>query len=151
MRDYFLKLLRHMAWADRRIESALQANRQDPGKTAEALRLYAHIVGAERIWLARLKGGDSFVNSLFPDWDIAACAAESQTALADYERYIRGVEDFGQMIAYRNSKGECLTSVEDILTHVFMHGSYHRGQINTRLRNAGIEPVPVDYIVYARS
>ena len=54
-------------------------------------------------------------------------------------------------ITYKNSAGEQYTStLEDILTHVFMHGSYHRGQIASLIRAAGDTPSPTDYIFFTR-
>jgi uncharacterized damage-inducible protein DinB len=55
------------------------------------------------------------------------------------------------MITYRNSAGEEFTSsLEDILTHVAMHGSYHRGQVAAWMRQSGETPTPTDYIAFAR-
>ncbi|PYO45862.1 MAG: hypothetical protein DMD72_14120, partial [Gemmatimonadetes bacterium] len=54
-------------------------------------------------------------------------------------------------ITYRNSAGDQFTStLEDILTHVMMHGSYHRGQVASLIRAAGDTPSPTDYIFFAR-
>ncbi|MFL5508025.1 MAG: DinB family protein, partial [Gemmatimonadaceae bacterium] len=52
---------------------------------------------------------------------------------------------------YKNSAGEQFTSsVENILTHVFMHGSYHRGQVASLVRAGGDTPSPTDYIFFTR-
>jgi len=148
MKDTFRNMLRHMAWADRRIGAALAAAAEAPEET---VKWYAHIVGAETNWLSRIEGGDSFVVPVFPDWDVAASRAASEETLAKYERMLESCDDFGRIAVYRTSTGaEFRTSVSDILTHVFLHGSHHRGQINARLRSAGLEPTPVDYILYAR-
>lgn len=54
-------------------------------------------------------------------------------------------------ISYRNSAGASFTStLEEILLHVALHGSYHRGQIAMILRNAGETPAPTDFIAFAR-
>lgn len=54
-------------------------------------------------------------------------------------------------IGYTNTAGVSFVStLEDILAHVVLHGSYHRGQIATALREAGQAPVSTDYIVFAR-
>jgi uncharacterized damage-inducible protein DinB len=56
-----------------------------------------------------------------------------------------------QSVHYRNSAGrEFDSTIGDILMHVAMHGSYHRGQIAREMRSAGREPVYTDYIGYAR-
>ena len=36
--------------------------------------------------------------------------------------------------------------VRDILTHVFMHSAYHRGQIASDMRQAGFVPAYTDFI-----
>ncbi|HZG83342.1 DinB family protein [Paenibacillus sp.] len=148
MTTTFESMLQHMAWADRKIGKALAEAENPP---AEAVRWYAHIVTAEMNWLSRLTGGDSFVAPLFPEWDVATAVAQSEETLPKYEAFLACVDDFSRMVEYKNSAGEPFrTSVNDILTHVFLHGSYHRGQINARLRTAGLEPTPVDYIVFVR-
>jgi uncharacterized damage-inducible protein DinB len=54
-------------------------------------------------------------------------------------------------MTYRNSKGlEFTNSVGDTLTHVWLHGSYHRGQIAQAIRRAGHEPVNTDFITFVR-
>ena len=59
--------------------------------------------------------------------------------------------DLDKLIFYTNSKGtEFKNSVRDILTHIALHGQYHRGQINSRLRADGIEPVNIDFITFVR-
>lgn len=55
-------------------------------------------------------------------------------------------------VEYHTSNGATFrNSVADILTHVALHGSYHRGQIALVTREAGPTPVPTDYIVRART
>jgi uncharacterized damage-inducible protein DinB len=40
--------------------------------------------------------------------------------------------------------------VKDILTHVGLHGVYHRGQIALLARQGGGTAVATDYIIYTR-
>lgn len=72
----------------------------------------------------------------------------------NFSAYLATLEDDGSLekaIAYKNQTGAAYsTSVRDILTHVALHGQYHRGQINAMLRAAGAEPINVDYITYVR-
>ena len=56
-----------------------------------------------------------------------------------------------QRVRYRNSAGNDFeNSVGEILTHVALHGHYHRGQIARAMRAAGREPVYTDYIGFVR-
>jgi uncharacterized damage-inducible protein DinB len=56
-------------------------------------------------------------------------------------------EGAARAVSYVNSKGEPWTSTAgDILLHVALHSSYHRGQIAMALRDGGEEPPYTDYI-----
>jgi uncharacterized damage-inducible protein DinB len=57
------------------------------------------------------------------------------------------------LYAYKNMKGDPFQDkVEDTLFHVVNHSAYHRGQITTMLREAGVEKVAsTDLIHYLRT
>lgn len=58
---------------------------------------------------------------------------------------------FDQEYEYKNLKGKIFTNtLRDILFHVINHSTYHRGQIATRMRETGIEPLITDFISYKR-
>jgi len=62
-----------------------------------------------------------------------------------------GSSDVARAIDYRNSAGQAFRStVEDILLHVALHGTYHRGQIALVIRGGGGEPASTDYIAFIR-
>ena len=44
-----------------------------------------------------------------------------------------------------------VVAVIAVLTHVALHGSYHRGQIAALIRSGGDEPINTDYIMWLRS
>jgi uncharacterized damage-inducible protein DinB len=47
---------------------------------------------------------------------------------------------------YQTTQGEIVTGMlGDFLFHVVDHGSYHRGQLNTMIKQAGGTPVTVGY------
>ena len=138
------RLLEHDGWAN---AAALASLRTGPAP-AKARAWMAHIVGAERLWLARLREEPSAM-AVWPDLDLEACAAELIELQGDWMRFLEelGAGGLQESVAYRNSRGEFWTSaVEDILTHVALHASYHRGQIAAAIREAGGEPAYTDYI-----
>lgn len=59
---------------------------------------------------------------------------------------------FGEKVPYKNSRGESFSQpLQDILLHLFNHGTYHRGQLVTLLRQAGVAKIPsTDFIVFTR-
>lgn len=143
------KLFDHLEWADARAASALRAAAAPPARARE---LYAHILGSEQTWISRIEGRPATI-AIWPtltDEEMVRIASEN---IAGFRRILDGATDvdLARVVAYRTSAGHPYEStVEDILLHVALHGSYHRGQIATLLRQGGSEPVATDYIVFSR-
>ena len=147
----FPRLFAHMAWADRRLLRLLRDAPAAP--TPAVLRLLAHVVGAERIWLLRLRGEDSAPQPVWPELALEEMEALAEANAAGYARLVAGLDGRApdEQVAYRNTQGtEFRTRVADVLLHVALHGSYHRGQIAAAVRAAGVEPASTDYIVFVR-
>ena len=145
---WYERLLRYDAWANGETVRALGAG----AAPAKALRWMAHIVGAGELWLARLREEPASM-AVWPDLDLDGCAAGVARLAERWPRYLAtvGLEDLSEGVGYRNSLGEYWTStVADILTHVALHGSYHRAQIAAAVRESGGEPAYTDFIHAAR-
>ena len=149
MIGYLKKLVEHMAWAD---EAALAALRDAPGSDARGLVFYGHVLGAEATWLARILGRPSDV-AIWPTLSLDEAEALAARNAADFRALIAplSADDLAREIQYRNSAGrEFRSTLEDILLHVALHGSYHRGQVSLVVRGGGGEPVATDYIAFVR-
>jgi uncharacterized damage-inducible protein DinB len=150
MKEHFLRLFHHADWANRRVLALLQNLSAPPEK---ARRVFAHLLAAEQVWLTRLRGADSSHLEIWPDHSLEKCAVQVEVNAAEYRRYLEALTDdrLNLTSTYRNSKGtEFSNSVSDTLTHVSMHGAYHRGQIAQTIRGAGHEPVNTDFITFVR-
>jgi uncharacterized damage-inducible protein DinB len=144
------RLIRYDDWANRETLASLRAAREAPAK---ALKVFAHVLGAERLWLDRLKSGRPSV-AVWPEFSLDRCQAESTELERRWQDYLDDLspEEFEREIAYVNSKGERWSStVSDVLNHVLLHSAYHRGQIAAELRAAGAEPASTDFIHAART
>ncbi|WP_134703470.1 DinB family protein [Ammoniphilus sp. YIM 78166] len=144
------KMYEHLTWSNHRILQALQ---QESQLNLEVLRLFSHILQAEQVWIARIKGKDSSRLPIWSDSNLAHCEQLIEQNQKDLQNILAGITEvsLARLIPYKNSKGsEFSTSLEDILVHVALHGQYHRGQINSKLRLAGLEPVNTDYITFVR-
>lgn len=139
-----------MRWADAIVAESLLV---DPTPDPEAVRLFAHIASVEHLWLARIESRTPD-HPVWPEAMTPSDAAALAARHADlYSRLVEGAspERLARIVAYRNSAGRDFRSrVSDIVTHVAMHGSYHRGQIARRLRSVGREPPYTDFIQYTR-
>jgi uncharacterized damage-inducible protein DinB len=144
------RLWEHAAWADAELLAAIETRPSDA--PAEVLREYAHVLGAEEVWLARLERRSSRT-PVWPELTLREIGALAPEVRAGYARYLAGLEEgeLSQGVEYTNSAGRAFTTaVADILLQVVLHGQYHRGKINLLLRQAGLTPAPVDFISYVR-
>jgi uncharacterized damage-inducible protein DinB len=149
MRQYLLRLFEHMGWADARTVTAVRG----AGGVSEPARAeLAHILGAEHVWLARLEGRAAKV-AVWPELSVDECETLARDTLAGFRAYVERLDEdaLERTVHYRNSAGaEFDTRISDILLHVALHGSYHRGKVAAALRGAGAEPTATDYIGFAR-
>ena len=150
MKAHIERMVQAMAWADQQVLAAL---RDCPAALAEALPLFAHVVSAEHIWLTRLQRQEAR-HPVWPQLTLGECEGLAAENAAGYAALLGGLRDadLGMAIHYRNTKGqEFTTSVLDILTHVVIHGAYHRGQIAKAFGRAGAPAVNTDFITFVRS
>jgi uncharacterized damage-inducible protein DinB len=97
-----------------------------------------HIADAEYIWHCRLKN--------LPFDKIPSKEGLGIESLAELDRkvidFIGSKEDayFGESTEYKTMKGDAFKNKNfSILTHLFNHGTFHRGQVVTMMRNGGFE------------
>jgi uncharacterized damage-inducible protein DinB len=145
-------LFDHLVWADERAREAIESIGAERPERSEATRLYAHLAAAEHLWLTRLEGRPA-EHAVWPDLSLEAAAALAVESHAGLKAIAAGdASALTRTVDYRTSAGEDFSNtVADILTHVSMHGSYHRGQIALLARQGGGVPVMTDYIVYMRT
>jgi len=131
-------------WANREVVGTMQST----GADERSLALLAHILSAERLWLERIKQ-QTQSSPVWPKASLENCAAQIEEMGRLWREYLSGIaeEELGQAISYRSSKGELWTSsVGDILTHIVLHSTYHRGQIASHMRVGGKTPAYTDFI-----
>lgn len=143
------RLLRHLLWADERTARSLASL---PTPDADLTKRYAHILGAEAVWLKRIAGTPATVPP-WPELDVAGCAALASRN----HTWIRALIDeltpeaLARVVRYTNTKGASFANtVEEILHHVVMHGMYHRGQVALGVRQGGGTPFATDFIAFMR-
>lgn len=147
--DGLRRLARYDAWANRLLAAALRDAHERP------LRLLAHTAESELVWLRRIEGTRSVSRTaeLWPAVDAAGCRALVERAADALGAFVTDLTEDGLQAeaVYRNSKGvEYRTPVHDVLTHLFLHSHYHRGQAAAALRALDAEPPWTDFIAFAR-
>lgn len=120
----------------------------------ESLELFAHMMSARSFWLHRLGVTELGPKDLFPNRvtleELSEMAADTHAAWTDYLERMND-EEIARVVEYKSTEGPVYNNtVEDILTQLFHHSAYHRGQIASRLKALGGDPEPTDFIFWAR-
>lgn len=118
-----------------------------------AVYLMGHIVAARRMWLFRF-GVIKEKAELFPQEtgfaELQLQLSEMETLWAQYLGQLDDVE-LARVFEYESYEGARFrNTIEDILTQLFGHSWYHRGQIAMLLRSIGAEPAVTDFVFWAR-
>jgi uncharacterized damage-inducible protein DinB len=139
--------LQFNVWANQKIVDML-ANVDESALEKEVISSFPtikitllHIWDAQLLWLTRMKGG------LTPIWpstefkggkkELLEGLVQSAKDLADYIA-TRDQAFLDSSLTYKNMKLiEYTNGVEEILFHVVNHGTFHRGQFFTMMRELG--------------
>ena len=155
-----LTLYEYNAWADRRALQAAGALSKEQfvkplGSSFSSVKdTLAHIFGAEWIWLERFEGRSP---SSFPDTtgldDIEKLKARWNEFEPGLLNFARGVtqDRLDRVMEYKTMKfGVYRNPLWQSMLHLVNHGTYHRGQITTMLRQLGAQPILTDLMHYYR-
>jgi uncharacterized damage-inducible protein DinB len=141
----FRKWFAYEDWANREVLRSLRACATVPPR---ALAVLAHIVGVQRLYLGRLEQ-DGLPVVVWPMFTLDQCQAGMDELGPRWRDYLGRLspDDLDRAVPYTNSLGESWqNSVRDMLAHVVLHGSYHRGQIATLLGSSGQKAPYTDFI-----
>jgi uncharacterized damage-inducible protein DinB len=145
-------------WANARsLEAAAAVSTEDftrevGGSFASLRGTLAHMYGAEWIWLQRWKGISprQLPFSLeFPD--VASIRSRWQAVENERQVFLDALDParLAEVLSYVNLQGQTFAyPLRRMLQHVVNHGTYHRGQITTLLRQLGAVPLATDLLLY---
>lgn len=147
MKSFFKELFEYSHYNNQKLGDIFISNQLViPEKT---LSLYNHILNAHQIWNNRINPQQP----AFGVWQNHPVEDGKSIDNSNHTQslYILDTYDFTEIINYKSSKGVSFSnSIRDILFHIINHSTYHRAQIATAFRQAGIEPLNTDFIFYKR-
>jgi uncharacterized damage-inducible protein DinB len=148
------------AWANRRQLGAVgkvstEEFLRPMGSSFGSLRdTTAHIYGAESVWLDRFQGRSP---GALPDVQQFQNVAGLKEKWLEQEgrllAFVEGLrqEDLDRVIEYKTFNfGVYRNALWQSMQHVVNHGTYHRGQVTTLLRQLGAQPVLTDLMHFYR-
>lgn len=148
------------AWANHRILGAMEALTAEQftkelGSSFSSVRDTAvHVWAVEWVWLERLDGNSpaAFPNAKdFPD--LATLRPRWAEVEKNWLAYVSRLNEreLAEEVDYKSlTFGLARSPRWQILQHTVNHGSYHRGQITTMLRQLGAKGAATDLILYYR-
>lgn len=146
--EHLRELFRYNDWANRRIIVAVRECGSD-----RCRQILNHLLTTEEEYLARLFGKDSTGFNFWPELSIEECGELARKVAEKYEKLLRRFDEEGLDLytRYRTSQGTPQENdFREMLTHVIIHSSTHRGNIMLKLREEGHEPPQIDYMIYLR-
>ncbi|MCD1117030.1 DinB family protein [Chryseobacterium turcicum] len=114
----------------------------------KTINLINHTLNAQQIWNSRILNEKNF-----EVWQINSFEDLNEINELNFQKSLKIVNEFdlNQVIAYKNSREEKFeNTVFEMLFQAINHSTYHRGQINSQLKQNGINPLLTDYIFYKR-
>lgn len=147
--EYYRGLFAYELRADMQ---SLESIESASGDMAPTYGRMGHLIAALALWLDRVCAKEQRM-AVWPQMAAAEARAELEGIGREWTAYLEALtpEELQRPVDYRNSAGHAFTSsVEQILTHLMLHGAYHRGQIASDVRAAGGTPAQTDYIFAVR-
>lgn len=156
----FRVLYEYNAWANRRLLEACAALTpeqflQDMKSSFASVRdTWAHVYGAEFIWLerwnARAPSGLPKPTDFSTFESIRHKLTEMDSALIEFVSRLTP-EILSRTLNYKLMNGTPQSGpLGPMLQHLANHSTYHRGQITTMLRQLGLKAASTDLILYHR-
>ncbi|HEY3739930.1 MAG TPA: DinB family protein [Bryobacteraceae bacterium] len=141
-------------WATRRVLTFAQTLPEEEiarhigNSHGSILKTFQHTYYADRAWLARLEhAGVGFEDP--PPGPSLADLDRDWLPLLERFADVAGKCDANGVLAYKNLKGHAFERpIWQVVMHIVNHGTYHRGQIASMMRQLGHQPPPTDLIYY---
>jgi uncharacterized damage-inducible protein DinB len=137
-------------WANAETLASLESA---PSAREKTRRIFNHVIGAQRTWLARFGNPAPPAAQPWPDLPAETWAP----AIEELRQQWKGMLDqltperLAGDLVYKTTQGvECRTPIADVLMHLVLHSAYHRGQVAAAIREAGGKPAVTDYVVFLR-
>ena len=162
MKQLLASFTHYEYWANERLLGVIQSLTEEQQQQeiissfSSVHKTCLHIWDASSIWWQRLQKAEEIAVpslSFHPSMDDIARELLQQNM--QWIEWIRSAKeaDLMYVLPYKTMKGDSFAqAIHEILLHINNHGTYHRGQLVTMLRQLGVEKLPqTDYILYSRS
>lgn len=155
---HFRTMMAYETWANERSLASLETVPPEMRTRPSFLRatqLLPHIFLARTLWLMRARAvPHEHPRDWFPSWPVDETRRQLSTVDAQWRDFLAPLTDadLSRPVPYTASEGRQYSStVYDICTQVFNHGTYHRGQIARLVAESGGQRAATDFIIFTRT
>jgi len=118
----------------------------------ECIRLFSHLINCQYKWMARIneKQNAESLNWWEPVYFLEDLEDEWNKSFQPFPIYISGLDenDFSNELVFPRPDNEMWTAtLENIMPQLNYHSIHHRAQIQMLIRQQGLIPDPLDYIL----
>lgn len=161
MKEILQQCAGYTIWANQKIFDCIanlseeQADQEITSSFSSLRKTIVHMWDAEAAWYQRLKLVEKIeVPSATFTGNFAELVKKVNQQSLTWKEWVDHATEvqLQHVFAYQNSKKEQFKQpVYEMLLHIFNHGTYHRGQLVTMLRQLGVDKIPqTDFIVFSR-
>lgn len=161
MKELFVQYATYNTWANTQLLATInslpeeQQQAEIKSSFSSLYKTVSHLLDAESIWWQRIKLQEKIS---VPSESFTGDMKELTNLLLQQNRqwqeWVSRLNENGLQheFIYMNSKKERFKQpVYQMLLHLFNHGTYHRGQIVTMLRQVGVDKIPgTDFMAWSR-
>ncbi len=162
MKEILNLLAAYNVWATQRITDFILSLPEEkqmaelPSSFTSLYKTMLHMWDAESIWWQRMKLNERITRpSEIFQGDTRELVNSLVQQSKQWEEWVSNASELSltHVFQYYTTKRELFKQpIFQMLTHVFNHGTYHRGQLINMLRQLGADKLPVtDLIVFSRS
>ena len=160
MREFLRDAYRHMEWADAEVWAAVPLD-GPPDPRLRLLLVHVHTVQRAFLWMwtakpltdafrtpesfATLDEVRTWAQPLYDELQAFLFLQNDESLAAPFEL------PWAKLIEPQIGRPASITTIGETCFQVASHSTYHRGQINARLRELGAVPPLVDYIAWVWS
>jgi len=113
-----------------------------------------HVFGADRLWLARVKGEPASTYLTEADYRLTVLQGDWPALYRRWMEWAGGLTDEAAQaeVSYADMRGNPWRQpLGQLVLHVVNHGTHHRGQVSGFLRAMGYSPPKLDLLHYYRN
>ncbi len=162
MKEIILQYAAYHAWANNLLLTTVlnlteeQQHAEIKSSFPSLYKTVLHLLDAESIWWQRIKLQEKVeVPSQTFSGNMQALVTQLQQQNKLWQEWVAAANNEHalqhEFIYYNSRKERFKQPVYQMLLHMFNHGTYHRGQMVTMLRQLGVEKIPpTDFMVWSR-